>query len=190
MFRVAAPLALALSAALAVPAAAEDIGGKMRNLANGAVKDWLSQSIVMNSVRAQNARYAGIDEQRILELDGAWRDQTLTGGPMIDTVLANPLSEFLRGVQEQSQGRFSEIFITDAYGLNVGQSAVTSDFWQGDEDKWQVPVATGDIHVSEVEFDESSQTYQSQLSVPIRDAGQIIGVVTVGVNVEMLAQLD
>ena len=78
----------------------------------------------------------------------------------------------------------------DGKGLNVGQSDVTSDYWQGDEDKWQKTflAGAGAVHVSEVEFDESSQTYQSQFSMPIVDpaTSTVIGAVTVGVDVTMV----
>ncbi|MEM8755288.1 MAG: hypothetical protein AAGF90_20180, partial [Pseudomonadota bacterium] len=75
-----------------------------------------------------------------------------------------------------------------AKGLNVGQSAKTSDYWQGDEAKWRETYLVGPdaIHVSDVEEDESTQTFQIQVSLPIVDGGAPIGAVTVGVDVEHL----
>src|SRR3546814_1455058 len=76
----------------------------------------------------------------------------------------------------------------DNRGLNVGQSDVTSDYWQGDEAKWQKSYQGGAdaIFVDEVEMDESTQTFQSQVSMPIVDpaTGEVIGAITVGVNVD------
>jgi hypothetical protein len=76
----------------------------------------------------------------------------------------------------------------DDKGLNVGQSSMTSDYWQGDEAKWQKTYAVGAdaFHVSEVEFDESSQSYQVQISTTISQDGQPIGAITLGVNAEMI----
>jgi hypothetical protein len=37
----------------------------------------------------------------------------------------------------------TEMFVMDAKGLNVGQSDVTSDYWQGDEAKWQKTYGAG-----------------------------------------------
>jgi hypothetical protein len=72
----------------------------------------------------------------------------------------------------------------------VAQSDITSDYWQGDEEKWAevYPKGAGALHLSEVEQDESTQIYQSQISMPVVDPadGAVIGAVTVGVNVEML----
>ena len=84
----------------------------------------------------------------------------------------------------------TEIFVMDARGLNVAQSDVTSDYWQGDEAKWQDTFSKGPgaVHISEVEEDESTQTFQSQVSMSVTDPadGSVIGAITVGVNVEML----
>ncbi len=183
--------AAALSAFCALPAMADTaVNDAMKALADGPVREWVADRLVVTAVQSQNLRNSNLTEQQILELDQTWRDQTITGGAMIDEVLANTLSKHLRQFQAQGKGRYTEIFVTDSNGLNVGQSDVTSDYWQGDEDKWQVPVATGRPHVSDIEFDESTQTYQSQLSVPIHDGDRIIGVITVGVNAEMLAQLN
>ena len=78
----------------------------------------------------------------------------------------------------------------DALGLNVAASAATSDYWQGDEAKWQETFGngSGEIHISEVEFDDSTGSYQSQVSLPIRDpdTNELIGAITFGVNVQSL----
>ena len=82
------------------------------------------------------------------------------------------------------------VFVMDGKGLNVGQSDVTSDYWQGDEAKWQDTYSNGKgaVHISELEEDESTQTLQSQVSVTVVDpeSGKAIGAVTFGVNVENL----
>ena len=80
----------------------------------------------------------------------------------------------------------------DAKGLNVGQSDVTSDYWQGDEDKWQrtYPVGPDALLIGEVEQDESTQRFQTQVSLSVVDPadGAVIGAVTVGIDVETLTQ--
>ena len=100
------------------------------------------------------------------------------------------LYTFLRERKDASQGTFTEIFVMDAKGLNVGQSDVTSDYWQGDEAKWQDTYSNGKgaVHISELEEDDSTQTLQSQVSVTVvdPDSGEAIGAVTFRVNVENL----
>lgn len=82
------------------------------------------------------------------------------------------------------------VFAVDNRGLNVAQSVESSDYWQGDEAKWQKTFGngSGDIHISEVEFDESTGSYQSQVSMPISDpsTGELIGAITLRINVQSL----
>ena len=146
---------------------------------------WLNDATIIDAVKAQNAKYAGISESDVIDLDKKWRadDQSL-----IQPTLENALSNFLKSKLEESDGQFTEIFVMDDKGLNVGQSALTSDYWQGDEAKWQETYAkgAGSIHVSDVDFDESSQTYQVQISTTISDGDTVIGAITLGVDAEML----
>lgn len=155
------------------------------------VRAFLADSRVINAVNAQNSRHDGMSQARIDKLDKQWRAETANGsGPLIESTLENRLSAYLITVQEASQGLFSEIFIMDAKGLNVGQSGLTTDYWQGDEAKWQKTYGEGAdaMLIDDVEFDESSQTFQSQFSLPVIDPadGAVIGAVTVGINMDLL----
>lgn len=155
------------------------------------IMPWLGDAAVVSAVKAQNDANAGLSQDDIDALDKEWR-AGVDGGDtaLIDKVLANGLSDFLRDKQMGSDGVITEIFVTDAKGLNVGQSDVTSDYWQGDEGKWQKTFGTGDAHaifVDEAEKDESTQMLQSQVSMTIADEGGApIGAVTVGINLNAL----
>ena len=105
---------------------------------------------------------------------------------LIDPILANAVSAYLKKVVKRSEGAFSEIFVMDNKGLNVGQSAKTSDYWQGDEAKWIETFTKGAIHIGDVEEDESTQTFQVQVSWPLERDGEIIGAITFGIDVAAL----
>ncbi len=153
------------------------------------IRGWVAEPTVVSAVQAQNEKNAGLTEADIKALDDTWRAETsAAASPHIDAVLGNSLSQYLVGVKEGGAGLYTEIFVMDNHGLNVGQSDVTSDYWQGDEAKFQqtFPVGPDAVHVSEVEFDESSQTFQVQVSLPVVEAGAPIGAVTVGLNAEAL----
>lgn len=154
-------------------------------LANDKIKAWASSPEVIAAVKAQNAKNASLSEAEIKSLDDKWR---AGDNALISSVLGNSLSKYLGNVRDGSQGLYTEIFVMDNKGLNVGQSDKTSDYWQGDEAKWQETFLKGadGIHISDVEKDESTQTYQMQVSVPVVEGGTAIGAVTVGVNAEML----
>ena len=184
----AAVLALSVSVAQA-----NEFGPALRDFADNQVRGWLSDPTVIQAIKSQNGETAALSEDQIIALDKQWRAETAAGSrPMIDGVLGNALSGYLQQKKEGAEGLVTEIFVMDAKGLNVGQSDVTSDYWQGDEAKWKETFLVGpsSVHVSDVEMDESTQTFQSQVSLPVVDPanGEVIGAVTVGVNVELLAQ--
>ncbi|MCP1198983.1 hypothetical protein [Notoacmeibacter sp. MSK16QG-6] len=155
------------------------------------VDGWLNDPVVIKAIKAQNEAHADATQADIDEMDGKWREETgASAKPMIDKVLANDLSAFLKQRKDESAGLISEVFVMDNKGLNVGQSDVTSDYWQGDEAKFQKSYGEGAeaIFVDEIEEDESSQTLQSQVSKTIVDpqSGEAIGAITVGINVDNL----
>ena len=163
----------------------------MTEFANNSARAWIADPMVIAAVKAQNEKHASLSQDQIDSLDKKWRAETKSSKrPMVNRVLATELSRKLLGIKNEAQGLVTELFVMDNKGLNVGQSDVTSDYWQGDEDKWQKTYLVGPdaIFVDEIEMDESTQTFQSQLSLPIVDPenGTVIGAVTVGVNVDEL----
>jgi len=121
--------------------------------------------------------HEGITAEEIRRLDARWRDGDRS---LIDPVMGNDLSAYLTHYAAQSNGAYPEIFVIDQHGLNIGQSAVTSDYWQGDEDVFTHAMA-GEVHVSAVAYDESARTELIKVSLPVREEdGTIIGVLVVG----------
>ncbi|MEM8741471.1 MAG: PDC sensor domain-containing protein [Pseudomonadota bacterium] len=184
-------LSAAALLALTLPVQANEFEPSLRALYNEAVAEIIADPALIAAIRAQNADTSGLSEAEILARDTAWRAEIDAGaGPTLDPVMNHPASVLLRQRRDAAQGLFTEIFVMDAVGLNVAASDLTSDYWQGDEAKWQqtYPAGPGAIHISEVEFDESAQRYQSQLSVAITDpqSGAVIGAATFGVDVEYL----
>ncbi len=154
------------------------------------IKAWANDPVVIQAIKEQNAKHASLSQDDIDRLDKQWRAETktFTARPLIESILARPLSAYLKTVKARAGGLYNEIFIMDNRGLNVGQSDVISDYWQGDEAKWRKTFLAGSdaVFVDEVDFDESTQTYQSQVNISIADpsSNTPIGAVTVGVNVD------
>jgi hypothetical protein len=178
--------------ALAASAAAEESHvGPVKDYIARNVAPWLSSPEVIDAIKKQNAETNALDQAGIDALDNKWKAETdASARPMIDEALARPLSRMLAEKQAGSAGVITEIFVVDAKGLNVGQSEVTSDYWQGDEAKFQKSFGAGPdaIFVDDVEKDESTQALQSQASVTIDDpaTGQPIGAITLGINLDKL----
>lgn len=170
---------------------ASDFDAAARAYLTNHVANWASDPILIDALRAQNGKTGGYGSSDIESLDQTWRAEVgAATTSLIDPVLNNAAAEFLRTQAESSGGMITEILLMDQVGLNVAVSHVTSDYWQGDEAKYTQTFGVGPtaVHVGEIEFDESSQTYQSQLSFTITDPanGEPVGAMTVGINAEAL----
>ena len=105
---------------------------------------------------------------------GAALRRSLTRGPcaqrLRDLVKADPL--------------VAEVILMDAKGANVCVSRETSDYWQGDEAKWQKTFVEGrEVLVEEPAEDASAGVFAVQLSVPVVDKGRRIGALCLTLKV-------
>jgi len=151
----------------------------------------LGEPIVAYTVLAQNVRYADLAQSQIDALDTKWRaEHELAEQPLISAVLSNPTSTYLTRVQAQAIGLYTEIFVMDDNGLNVGQSNISSDFWQGDEAKFQQTYdqGAGTVFVDEPEFRDDIGVWAVQVNVTIDSDGAPIGAATFEVNLTELAR--
>jgi hypothetical protein len=175
------------------PVLAEDAPVKeVENYVKTNLVSWLNDKAVITAVKEQNAKHAALSQAEIDKLDKDWRAQVdAAQKPLIDGVLKNQLSTFLAAKKAESKGVITEVFVMDDKGLNVGQSDITSDYWQGDEGKWQKTFKVGPeaVFLDKVEKDESTQTLQMQVSVSIKDpeTGKVIGAATFGININELS---
>jgi len=144
---------------------------------------------VINIIKEQNKNHKLLTKSQIISLDRQWINEVNSNERlMIDKSLENTLSHYLKKIKNESNGLHTEIFVMDNKGLNVGQSNITSDYWQGDEAKLQKSLERGKsgFHISNIKYDESSKVFQSQISLTITDptSGTPIGALTVGIDIE------
>ncbi len=153
------------------------------------IRGWSTSPVVLLTLEASNERYASLDQAGIDALDKQWRaEREVEDQPLITAVLSSPLSSYLTKIQARSRGLYTEIFVMDAQGLNAGQSSITSDFWQGDEGKWQKTFQVGPdaIFVDEIEINDDTGTENAQVNLSIAQDGRVVGAITVEVNVTEL----
>ena len=170
---------------------AADYQGAMQTYLDTAIRTWAEDPVIVAAILAANAERAGFDQAKIDIMDTAWRAEVgQAGAATITPILHNAAADFLRAQVDASGGKVTEAFVTDNLGLNVAVSAETSDMWQGDEDKFTkvFPAGATGTFMGDVEMDESTQTYQGQISIAITDpaSGAVIGTLTVGVNADDL----
>jgi hypothetical protein len=185
-----AAVSFAVGLGTVAPALADDQAA-MQTFLDENIRSFAQSPEIIAAVQAQNATTAGYDQDEINALDQKWRAEVGSAEtPMISTVLGNEASDFLRAQIDASKGKITEAFVMDALGLNVASALVTSDYWQGDEAKFSETFAKGPdaAYFGDVERDESTGTYQAQISLTLTDpeTGQPIGAMTVGVDAEAL----
>ncbi len=87
----------------------------------------------------------------------------------------------------------AEAFVMCNQGAVVGENVLTSDYWQGDEDKWtdSFNKGKGGLHIGKVKHDKSTDKNLQQVSLPIiGEEGEVIGAVTWGLIVESTTTAD
>jgi hypothetical protein len=151
----------------------------------------LQQPVTILSVTSSNKRHEGVQQAEIDKLDEAWKSEAKSDDqPLIAEILSSPLSSYLLYTQAKSAGLFTEIFIMDKFGLNVGQSSVTSDYWQGDEDKFLKTFAIGPeaVFIDEPEYHDQTKTWRAQVNLTIVDPASkvAVGAATAEINLTEL----
>ncbi len=159
------------------------------------IRDFVDQDIVRLSILNQNEKYKDVTPNDITRLDAQWvEEREADSKPLISATLSNPLSAYLTRIQAHSKGLYTEIFVMDKNGLNVGQSNISSDYWQGDEAKFQktYPVGGDAIFIDEPEYNDETATWNAQVNVAVSDGTDpaAIGAVTIEVNLTELQRLN
>ena len=150
------------------------------------IKALASKPEVIEAVKASNARQLG--KERIMELDERWIK--LKGRlPEADQIMNSKVSALLTAAMNK-QSYFKEAILTGNQGETVAMNMVTTDYWQGDEEKFtaifdtNLPSRKPDSHISRARWDDSTNAMIAQVSVPVYDGDYMIGTLTVGVDLK------
>lgn len=73
--------------------------------------------------------------------------------------------------------------LTDSFGGLIAAFPETTDFWQGDEEKFKQPVIKAGAYISNAEWDESTRAFSFFVSVPISKDDEFLGVLIAGIDV-------
>lgn len=149
------------------------------------IKGIAANKLIIDAVEQQNAKQMSL--QQIKTIDKQWRAQS-ADTPLKLQYQLNASGVYIRDLVQSNKSLFSEIFVTDNQGANVAAYPATSDFWQGDEDKWLKSWldGEGEVFVSKLAFDQSSKAHAIQISVPIKLKSKVIGVLVSGIKLTHL----
>jgi hypothetical protein len=175
------PLSLLIAACL-TRAVAADVPPRVTEIAQKELPALAADPAITAAVAAQSAKATPLSA--IKELDQRW--QATPGiADFMKPCLESPAAQLLRDWRKKHKF-LAEIIVMDNQGANVAISEKTSDYWQGDEKKFIEPFK-GAAFIDQMKFDESTQTYSVQVSVPVVGAdGKPIGAICFGIDIENL----
>ena len=134
----------------------------------------------------------GAPDEIIRQIDERWAlSDPDTPDSIAFNLIHNSSADIIRSMMDtdqksESQFKYAEIFITNAFGANVAQSEKTSDYRQDDE-MWWLKAKQNGIFLSEGGYDESAGVYASDVAIRILDTdGNFIGVLKAVINVESI----
>ncbi len=137
---------------------------------------------IIRAVEEHNSLGLVMDE--ILRRDKKWISSDSTEAFKIK-LQENRSGVLLKSLVIRNLAMYSEAFLTGNKGANIGAYPATSDYWQGDEEKFKVAFNNGNgrLIITPVKFDKSSGTYAAQVAAPVvNHKGITIGVLFVGIK--------
>ena len=169
--------------------AQQDYRSDINDFVVNEMKLWLKNDIVIKALKKQNEKNELLSQTDKKILNDTWiGERRKHKRPLTDRVLENDLSNFLKIKQKESQGLFTEIIIIDAYGINAGQSMISDDYWQGNNEKWKKTLGSRSYvtYISDLAFDYNTEFFQVEVAFIASMNDEPIGVVYAGVDVEQL----
>jgi len=157
--------------------------------------DYSKTDIVQKAVLKSNQEFGELEDIQgyIAQQDDDWQsvpEKIIT--PFMQSLISNELSEDIRNNFVEKidpkigHSVFSELFLTNEYGVNVAQSGKTTDYRQDDEDWWQKAKVDG-ISIGKTEYDESAKTDVIPIGIKITDEnGNFVGVLKAAVSVRSI----
>lgn len=158
-----------------------DASSQMKSFIKEKLLPLCTNSVFVAETAAQNAK--GITLDAIKSIDKEWieaEDELPIHSELTGNACANEIKKIASEIPA-----IGETFIMDNQGANVGQNALTSDYWQGDEAKWEGAYngGQGGIVIGEAKLDRSTGQVDQKVSLPIFDAdGNVIGAACFGID--------
>ena len=141
-----------------------------------------ANNLVIESVTAHNK--LNLSLAQIKRRDSQWIASSVNS-PFKLSLQENKVGALLKSTVLRNRAIYSEAFLADNQGANVGAYPATSDYWQGDEAKFTIAFNSGrgQLLITPVSFDLSTFTFAAQVAAPVvNDQGKTIGVLFIGIK--------
>lgn len=144
----------------------------------------MTNKVFIEETKKQNASKVALDD--IKKIDKEWQaaeDLLPIQEKVTSNVCANEINKVIKNISG-----IKEAFVMDNQGAVVGENDLTSDYWQGDEAKWQNSFngGKGGADIGKIKFDKSANAQLQQISIPVLDGTTVIGAITIGIDISKL----
>lgn len=129
----------------------------------------------------------------VMTIDSKWQALAPLAMPEVAArILALPGSRALEAWQDSHKGLITEVMLINNMGTVAAMSRVTSDYWQGDEPKFQLAMQGSEtepgraLFISPIRYDPSTSRFQIDVSAPVLSGNgdPHEGVIVVGLDIE------
>ena len=136
----------------------------------------LRRPVYVEAIQASNQISRDLQLSEILERDRRWQ-LAAANDDVVAELTDGRCNQALREFVSRVEG-FAEIFVTNERGMNVCVTNRTSDYYQADEDWWQIGVAASQPKNGHVQYDQSAGVVAVPAYLPVADpaTGVTIGV--------------
>jgi hypothetical protein len=146
------------------------------------VKGWAANPAIVKAVEAQNAKgpIAGMDNAK-------WKT-VRRSDDLVKGFQTCEAGKYLKAKADEGKDAYPEAFLSGSQGEKVAFIEKTTSYIHKGNAKFDVPFG-GKAWQGNPEFDESSQSHQVQVGVPVLSGGKPIGVLVVGINLTQLEKM-
>lgn len=130
-----------------------------------------------------------LDLDQIRENHQVWLKKPNTRNAQLD----GKMQRYFKQLLNAPDSPFTELVLMGTQGETLAAYPINHNYWQGNEDMFINVMASENLYIDTLNWDEHTQTISAQISVPVMDeAGELFGVLTgaVKASLEALGNLN
>ena len=148
------------------------------------------QETFLKDLDTINYKHHKLTDRSIEALEQRWQqEQHKRHQPLRSSILENSLSEYLKLIEKNSKGLFSDITVLDKKGLVVGMTTQSYNYQRFFEEKFHTPWTMGPngVYISPYLFSPTAGKSLIYICVTITNRlHESLGVIVVGVDKELI----
>ncbi len=145
--------------------------------------------LIKTTLLESNAAFSSLQEPArkavIAERNECWIKTKNPDDPFIQAYMTTPAAQYLKKQQELFPTNYGEIFLTNAYGVMIATTGKLTTLAHAHKYWWKACYHDGQgrVFLDDRGFDTSVQGYVLGVVIPIREGGDIIGILKCNINI-------